>query len=73
MRSLRQLIGLPRFPLRVYVLTLGLFLVLAYLLTGPVYHFLAKLPSALGSFYEPKDHERGEFLKHLETNEQEKR
>ncbi len=72
MRSPRQLIGLPRFPLRVYVLTLALFLVLAYLLTGPVYHFVVKLRSALGSFYEPKDHERGEFLKHLETIEQEK-
>ncbi len=70
MTGLRRLIGLPRLPIRIYLLALALFLVLAYLVTGPAHQFIAKLQSTLGSFYEPKDLEREEYLK---TIEQEKR
>ena len=70
MISLRRLMGLPRFPMRVYMLILALLLVLAYIVTGPAHQFFAKLRSSLGLFYEPEDFEREEFLK---TLKQEKR
>ena len=67
MTSLRRLIGLPRFPIRIYLLILALFLVLAYIVTGPAHQFFStKLQSTLGSFYEPKDIEREEYLKTIE-------
>lgn len=70
MTSLRRLMGFPRLPLRVYLLILLLFLVLAYAITGPGHQFLARLySSSLGSFYEPRDLEREELLK---TTEREK-
>ncbi len=70
MTTLRRLMGLPRLPIRIYVLILALFLVFAYIVTGPAYQLLAKFYSSLGSFYEPKDLEREE---HVKTIEQEKR
>ncbi len=70
MISLRRLMGLPRFPMRVYMLILALLLVLAYAITGPAHDFFAKLRSSIGFFYEPKDFEREEFLKTLEQKRQ---
>lgn len=69
MTSLRRLMGFPRLPLRVYLLILLLFLVLAYAITGPAHQFFTKFRSSLGSFYEPRDLEREELLK---TTEREK-
>lgn len=69
MTSLRRLMGFPRLPLRVYLLILLLFLVLAYAITGPAHQFFTRLRSSIGTFYEPKDLEREEFLK---TTEQER-
>ena len=66
MTSLRRLIGLPRVPIRIYLLILALFLVFAYIVTGPAHQFFAKVQSTLGSFYEPTDLEREEYLKALE-------
>lgn len=66
MTSLRRLMGLPRFPMRVYVLILALLLVLAYVITGPAHDFFAKFRSSVGFFYEPKDLEREEYLKTIE-------
>lgn len=70
MTSLRRLMGLPRLPMRIYVLILALFLVLAYIVTGPAHQFFAQFRSSLGSYYEPKDRDREEYLKIIE---QEKR
>ncbi|MBI4379574.1 MAG: hypothetical protein HY574_00020 [candidate division NC10 bacterium] len=70
MTSLRRLMGLPRLPIRIYVLILALFLVLAYIVTGPAHQFFAQLRSSLGSFDEPTDRDREEYLKIIE---QEKR
>lgn len=61
MTSPQRLLGLPRLPIRIYLLILALFLMLAYILTGPAHQFFAKLQSNLGSFYEPKDLEREEY------------
>jgi hypothetical protein len=67
MTSLRRLMGLPRLPIRTYLLILLLFLVLAYAIAGPAHQFLAKLySSSLGSFYEPKDLEREKYSKTIE-------
>ena len=64
MTSLRRLMRLPRFPMRVYVLILALLLVLAYVITGPAHDFFAKFRSSVGFFYyEPQDLEREEYLK----------
>jgi hypothetical protein len=71
MTSLRRLMGLPRLPIRIYVLILALFLVFAYAVTGPMPLFFAKLRSSLGLFYEPKDREREELLKTIEQKERE--
>lgn len=69
MTSLRRLMRLPHLPMRIYLLVLALFLILAYTITGPAYQFFAKLySSSLGSFYEPKDLEREEYLKTIEQN-----
>ena len=62
--------GLPRLPIRIYVLILALLLVFAYILTGPAHQFLTKLASSLGSFYEPTGLEREEYLKAIEQKEQ---
>lgn len=70
MTSLRRLMGLPRFPMRVYVLILALLLVLAYVITGPVQQYFVKLGSSLGVFYEPKDVQREEFLKTPERRQE---
>lgn len=70
MTSLRRLLGLPRLPLRVYALILTLLLVLAYIITGPMHGFFTKFRSSLGTFYEPSDSEREEFLKRLEQPRQ---
>lgn len=71
MTTRRRLLGLPRLPIRIYVLILALSLVFAYIVTGPVHQFFAKLYSpSVGSFYEPKDLEREE---HMKTIEQKKR
>jgi hypothetical protein len=66
MTSLRRLMGLPRLPIRIYVLILVLFLVFAYAVIGPMFQFLASFHSSLGLFYEPKDREREEYLKTIE-------
>lgn len=66
MINLRRLMGLPRLPLRIYMLILALFLVLAYIVTGPIHGFFTKLRSSLGLFYEPRDFEREELLKTIE-------
>lgn len=66
MTTLRQRMGLPRLPIRIYLLILALFLVLAYIVTGPAPQFFAELRSSLGSFYEPKDLEREQHLKTIE-------
>ena len=67
MTSLRRLMGLPRFPIRTYVLILSLLLVFAYIVSGPVHQFFVKLWASLGSFYTPMDREReGEILKTIE-------
>lgn len=63
MTTLRRLLRLPRFPFRIYILILGLFLLFAYIVTGPAHRFFAKLHPTLGSFYEPKDLQREEFEK----------
>lgn len=70
MISLRRLMGLPRWPIRTYLLLLILFLVLAYAIAGPAHQFFTQFRSSLGSFYEPKDLEREEFLKSLEQKKQ---
>lgn len=70
MINLRRLMGLPRLPLRIYMLILALFLVLAYIVTGPIHEFFTKLRSSLGLFYEPRDVEREELLKRLEQTRQ---
>ncbi len=71
MTSLRRLIGLPRLPIRIYLLIFALLLVFAYIVSGPAHQFFVKVySSSLGSFYEPKDFEREE---HLKTIEQKKR
>ena len=66
MTSLRRLMGLPRLRIRTYLLILILFLVLAYAITGLAHQFFAQFSSSLGSFYEPKDREREEYLKTIE-------
>lgn len=71
MTSLRRLMGLPRLPVRTYVLILALFLLIAYIVSGPVSQFFYKLRFSPGSFYEPKDREREEFLKTIEQKEHE--
>ncbi len=66
MTNLRRLMGLPRLPIRIYILILALFLVLAYIVTGPTPQFFAELRASLGSlgsFYEPKDFEREDHEK----------
>lgn len=72
MIKLRRLMGLPRFPIRVYMLILVLLLVLAYAITGPAYQFFATLRSSLSFFYDPRDFEREErlkeYLKNVERN-----
>lgn len=68
MTSLRRLMGLPRWPIRTYLLILLLFLALAYVITGPAHQFFVNLRSSLGTFYEPKDLERQEHLKTIERN-----
>lgn len=70
MTSLRRLMGLPRLPIRIYLLVFALLLVFAYIVTGPVHKFFAQLSRSLGSYYEPKDRDREEYLKIIE---QEKR
>lgn len=70
MTSLRRLMGLPRFPLRVYLLILALLLILAYTVTGPAHQFFVNLRSSIGTFYEPKDIEREELLKTIEQNKE---
>jgi hypothetical protein len=71
MTNLRRLMGLPRLPIRIYLLVFAVLLVFAYIVTGPAPQFFAKLRSSLGSFYEPKDREREEFLKTIEQKERE--
>ena len=66
MTSLRRRLRLPRLSNRIYVLILALFLALAYIVGGPAYQFFAKLQSNLGSFYEPKDFQREEYMKSQE-------
>jgi len=70
MTSPQRLLGLPRLPLRIYVLILALLLVFAYILTGPAHQFFTKLASSLGSFYEPTGLEREEYLKAIEQKKQ---
>lgn len=70
MTSLRRLIGLPRLPIRIYLLVFALLLIFAYIVAGPMHQFFAQFRSSLGSFYEPKDRDREEYLKIIE---QEKR
>lgn len=71
MTSLRRFLGLPRLSTGAYALILALFLLFAYVVTGPVYRLLTRLYSfSAGSFYEPKDLEREE---HVKTLEQQKR
>lgn len=70
MTSLRRLMGLPRLPVRIYLLVFALLLVFAYIVTPPVHQFFAQFHSSLGSFYEPMDRDREEYLKIIE---QEKR
>ena len=70
MTNLRRLMGLPRLPIRIYVLVLALLLVFAYILTGPAHQFFTKLASSLGSFYEPTGLEREEYLKAIEQKKQ---
>lgn len=70
MTNIRRLMGLPRFPLRVYLLILALLLILAYTITGPAHQFFVNLRSSMGTFYEPKDLQREEYLKTIEEKKQ---
>lgn len=69
MMNLRRLMGLPRLPIRTYLLILLLFLVLAYAIAGPVHQFFTKFRSVLSSSYEPTD-EWEELLKTLKQKKQ---
>ena len=70
MTNLRRLMGIPRLPIRIYVLILALLLVFAYIVTGPVHQLFVKAQSNLGSFYEPTGLEREEYLKAIEQKKQ---
>jgi hypothetical protein len=58
--------GFPRLPTGVYALILILMLLFAYLITGPAHQFFVKVQSNLGSFYEPRDFQREEYIKSQE-------
>ena len=58
--------GLPRLPIGIYGLILMLLLLFAYLITGPAHEFFVKVQSNLGSFYEPRDFQREEYMKSQE-------
>lgn len=70
MKSLRRLLGLPHLSIRTYLLILILLLVLAYVITGPVYQFFTKLPSSPGAFHELENLNLEELLKTLEQKKQ---
>lgn len=54
--------GLPRLPCGIYVLILILMLLFAYLISGPMHQLFVKVQSTLGSFYEPRDFQREEYI-----------
>jgi hypothetical protein len=49
MMSLRRLLGFPRLSMRIYLLILALFLILAYIVTGSAHQFFTQLRSSVGS------------------------
>lgn len=66
MKNLRRLFGLPHLSIRTYLLILILLLVLAYVITGPVYRFFTTFPSSPGAFHELENLNLEELLKTIE-------
>ena len=75
MTGLRRLLGLPRLPTSIYILTLALLLAFAYLVTGRAHEYGTKLASSFGSFYAPTGMEPEGMCWHdyIEAFKQEKR